>query len=560
MALFLCASVSLVFADDANDESTTVEETTGNGTSSDENSSDDNTTTSTTEIPAVQGVVSLCKTDNTVLATATLGEDGTATFTVTGLASYHYFNIQYTVDDVTYFISALASRDVTSTGVGYQVKAGEQASGTSFHFANANTSDYFKIVLDTNAKTVSGGTISPIEVATSATLKSSSSYLSGKTATKENGKFVFLIDPAEQQGTKSFYITFTDGNNNTYNVVASDASANNPTATNAPVGTVTSSSTTTPNFTFDMMPYKMYQVTLDVESLEVSVSSASLSTDLELTTYSFPSGECRNWTSDGIYYYEVTVTEAANSGNYFYFSYEVNNTTYYILAETSNDRNLANGEKRFASYNNVNVNQAKFQKSFTVGKTYRITIDTNKQVVNAVVLPDITGDLKFVNLSNNQTSTVSKSDEGKYTFSSLSFSGAQSYYYFSYQDGSETYYVHVEKSASQSAANQVRRKDGEQSTTSVNTLYYVIDTDEPTLDNGLAFSTDLNGTSVIDFSTTNRSFTKTDTPFSSGVAAVEAEASDVAPVYYNLQGMRVDNPEHGIYIRCRGNKVDKVAL
>jgi hypothetical protein len=91
-------------------------------------------------------------------------------------------------------------------------------------------------------------------------------------------------------------------------------------------------------------------------------------------------------------------------------------------------------------------------------------------------------------------------------------------------------------------------------------LYYVIDTDEPTLDNGLAFSTDLNGTSVIDFSTTNRSFTKTDTPFSSGVAAVEAEASDVAPVYYNLQGMRVDNPEHGIYIRCRGNKVDKVAL
>jgi hypothetical protein len=384
--------------------------------------------------------------------------------------------------------------------------------------------------------------------------------LSGKTATKENGKFVFLIDPAEQQGTKSFYVTFTDGNNNTYNVVASDASANNPTATNAPVGTVTSSSTTTPNFTFDMMPYKMYQVTLDVESLEVSVSSASLSTDLELTTYSFPSGECRNWTSDGIYYYEVTVTEAASSGNYFYFSYEVNNTTYYILAETSNDRNLANGEKRFASYNNVDVNQAKFQKSFTVGKTYRITIDTNKQVVNAVVLPDITGDLKFVNLSNNQTSTVSKSDEGKYTFSSLSFSGAQSYYYFSYQDGSETYYVHVEKSASQSAANQVRRKDGEQSTTSVNTLYYVIDTDEPTLDNGLAFSTDLNGTSVIDFSTTNRSFTKTDTPFSSGVTAVEAEASDVAPVYYNLQGMRVDNPEHGIYIRCRGNKVDKVAL
>lgn len=44
-----------------------------------------------------------------------------------------------------------------------------------------------------------------------------------------------------------------------------------------------------------------------------------------------------------------------------------------------------------------------------------------------------------------------------------------------------------------------------------------------------------------------------------GVEGVEVE-EDVAPVYYNLQGVRVNNPERGIYIQVKGNKATKVVL
>ena len=45
----------------------------------------------------------------------------------------------------------------------------------------------------------------------------------------------------------------------------------------------------------------------------------------------------------------------------------------------------------------------------------------------------------------------------------------------------------------------------------------------------------------------------------SGVENIEAE--DNAPVeYYNLQGVKVVNPENGIFIKKRGNKVTKVIL
>jgi len=42
----------------------------------------------------------------------------------------------------------------------------------------------------------------------------------------------------------------------------------------------------------------------------------------------------------------------------------------------------------------------------------------------------------------------------------------------------------------------------------------------------------------------------------SAVAAIEAE-ENAAPVYYNLQGVRVDNPTNGLYIVVRGDKVAK---
>lgn len=45
----------------------------------------------------------------------------------------------------------------------------------------------------------------------------------------------------------------------------------------------------------------------------------------------------------------------------------------------------------------------------------------------------------------------------------------------------------------------------------------------------------------------------------SGVEAIDA-ADNVAPVYYNLQGVRVQNPANGVYIVKRGNKVSKVFI
>lgn len=44
-----------------------------------------------------------------------------------------------------------------------------------------------------------------------------------------------------------------------------------------------------------------------------------------------------------------------------------------------------------------------------------------------------------------------------------------------------------------------------------------------------------------------------------GISAVEAAANEV-PVYYNLLGVRVDNPSNGIYIRCANGKSQKVIL
>lgn len=44
----------------------------------------------------------------------------------------------------------------------------------------------------------------------------------------------------------------------------------------------------------------------------------------------------------------------------------------------------------------------------------------------------------------------------------------------------------------------------------------------------------------------------------SGISDITVD--NVAPVYYNLQGVRVANPQNGLYIEVRGNKVAKVAL
>lgn len=43
-----------------------------------------------------------------------------------------------------------------------------------------------------------------------------------------------------------------------------------------------------------------------------------------------------------------------------------------------------------------------------------------------------------------------------------------------------------------------------------------------------------------------------------GVKAIAIEDAQAAPVYYNLQGVRVDNPNGGVYIKCEGSKASKV--
>ena len=44
-----------------------------------------------------------------------------------------------------------------------------------------------------------------------------------------------------------------------------------------------------------------------------------------------------------------------------------------------------------------------------------------------------------------------------------------------------------------------------------------------------------------------------------GITNIEADTN--APVeYFNLQGVRVENPENGLYIRRQGNKVSKVII
>lgn len=55
------------------------------------------------------------------------------------------------------------------------------------------------------------------------------------------------------------------------------------------------------------------------------------------------------------------------------------------------------------------------------------------------------------------------------------------------------------------------------------------------------------------------SFTKSD---GSGIEtpAVEAEASDALPVYYDLNGIEVKNPANGIYIMKQGSKTKKVVI
>ncbi len=49
-------------------------------------------------------------------------------------------------------------------------------------------------------------------------------------------------------------------------------------------------------------------------------------------------------------------------------------------------------------------------------------------------------------------------------------------------------------------------------------------------------------------------------PIEDSIFTIEAEDTDAPVIYYDLQGRRVLNPEHGLYIRVCGNKVTKIIL
>ncbi|MDD6942691.1 MAG: hypothetical protein SOV24_06635, partial [Muribaculaceae bacterium] len=60
---------------------------------------------------------------------------------------------------------------------------------------------------------------------------------------------------------------------------------------------------------------------------------------------------------------------------------------------------------------------------------------------------------------------------------------------------------------------------------------------------------------VVDFSTMTLKIYAAGT---SGVKAIDFDC-DEAPIYYNMQGIRVAEPQQGgIYIRVKGNKIEKV--
>ena len=93
--------------------------------------------------------------------------------------------------------------------------------------------------------------------------------------------------------------------------------------------------------------------------------------------------------------------------------------------------------------------------------------------------------------------------------------------------------------------------------------HYFIDTDKDITDSCIIFSNNGNpqtadGVYVVNNGIYNASG-YTGQTYSSGIDAVTAD-DDCAPVYYNLQGIRVDNPAHGIYIVRRGSKVSTVYI
>ncbi|MDE6369905.1 MAG: hypothetical protein K2K92_00265, partial [Duncaniella sp.] len=84
----------------------------------------------------------------------------------------------------------------------------------------------------------------------------------------------------------------------------------------------------------------------------------------------------------------------------------------------------------------------------------------------------------------------------------------------------------------------------------------------PTTAYGIAVSNGTFGMALLPVSTTTELSSKfaTYTKEQSGLQNIAAEDADAPVEYYNLQGIRVENPANGLYIRRQGSKVEKVIL
>ncbi|MDE6008602.1 MAG: hypothetical protein K2G90_05275 [Muribaculaceae bacterium] len=71
------------------------------------------------------------------------------------------------------------------------------------------------------------------------------------------------------------------------------------------------------------------------------------------------------------------------------------------------------------------------------------------------------------------------------------------------------------------------------------------------------FILDLDGSAYVWFGSSEEDAPEWAVEATTGVKGVEVE-ENAAPVYYNLQGIRVANPENGVFIVVKGNKVSKV--
>lgn len=82
---------------------------------------------------------------------------------------------------------------------------------------------------------------------------------------------------------------------------------------------------------------------------------------------------------------------------------------------------------------------------------------------------------------------------------------------------------------------------------------------EENFEGTIYFTLDYEGAAYVYFATDDTDLPEWATSGDSGVSTVDTD-NNVAPVYYNLQGVKVANPENGLYIVVKGNKTSKVIV